>query len=268
MFDTFDARQGVAVDRNHFYAINNFRITKHDKTSGEAILQWDGISDAGPLVHLDSGVVWNGKLYAAHSNYPAWPMASSVEIWDTNTLEHVGSHSFGIDLGSFTWLDRWQGFWWGGFGNYDKVQRGQDHPYGQTINTQVVKMDDDFRVLQRWTLPASILERIAPMSNSGGSWGADGYLYLTGHDHPEIYVVQLPEQGAALQWVSTVLAPEIHGQGLAWDRSGPANTLWGIRKRDRKVFRMQMPEILPGSPLTRIGRLDGVLREGGNFNRE
>ena len=41
-------------------------------------------------------------------------------------------------------------------------------------------MNDAFQILQRWTLPEEILARMTPMSNSGGSWGRDGFLYLTG----------------------------------------------------------------------------------------
>ncbi|WP_299598990.1 hypothetical protein [uncultured Microbulbifer sp.] len=263
-FDTFDARQGIAVDTQYFYAVNNFRISKHRKEDGTPVLQWDGVSEEGPLVHMDSGTVWQGRLYASHSNYPHWPMTSSVEVWDTETMEHVASHSFGIELGSFTWLDRYQGFWWGAFGNYDKVQKGQQESYGATEKTQVVKMDDQFRVLARWTLPRGVLERIAPMSNSGGSWGPDGYLYLTGHDHPEIYVMQIPEQGSELRWVATVMAPEIHGQGIAWDRSSAQRVLWGIRKRDRKVFRMEVPEVTA----RRVSPVMSRIRAAGQFNRD
>ncbi|WP_295802225.1 hypothetical protein [uncultured Microbulbifer sp.] len=241
---TFDARQGVAVDRQYFYAVNNFRITKHARDSGEPLLQWDGESDeTGPLVHLDSGMVWQGKLYAAHSNYPQWPMTSSVEVWDTETMQHQASYSFGIALGSLTWVDRHGGYWWAGFGNYDKIQKGQSHPYGDTGNTRVVKLDDQFRVLEQWTIPEGILQRLRPMSNSGGSWGPDNLLYLTGHDHPEIYVMQLPRHGTELEWLATVSAPEIHGQGIAWDRSSVGRELWAIRKRDRQVFRLQIPQI-------------------------
>ncbi|WP_158970994.1 hypothetical protein [Paraglaciecola sp. L3A3] len=224
--------------------MNSFRITKHQKSDGKAILQWDGGSDeTGPLIHLDSGMVWQGKLYASHSNYPNWPMTSSVEVWDTQTLEHIDSHSFGSELGSFTWLDRYDGYWWGGFANYDKVQKGQAQAYGLTMNTQVVKMDDNFQILSKWTIPTAVLKRFSPMSNSGGSLGPDGYFYLTGHDLPEIYVMALPEFGSELTWIDTIEAPEIHGQGIAWDRSEQGRILWGIRKKDRIVFKMGVPNI-------------------------
>lgn len=243
-FDTFDARQGVAVDAGHFYAVNNFRITRHDLSTGEPQLQWDGISDVnGPLIHLDSGMVLNGRLYAAHSNYPHWPMTSSIEMWDTVTMEHAGSFSFGISTGSMTWVDHYEGYWWAGFGNYDKVQPGQDHPYGETRSTQIVQMDSTFSILRRWTLPEHILERMAPMSNSGGSWGPDGYLYLTDHDYPEIYVMQLPATGSELTWVATVQVPGLNGQGIAWERSADNRILWGILKQDRLVYRIEMPDI-------------------------
>jgi hypothetical protein len=168
-FDASNARQGVAVDGGHFYAVNNYAITRHDKSTGEIVGEWSGRAEGDPLIHLDSLMERDGWLYASHSNYPFYPMTSSVEIWDAATMQHVASHSFGVNLGSLTWLDRHDGNWWAGFANYDKVQRGQTAPYGLTDNTQVVKLNDDFSVLQAWTLPLAILDRMRPMSNSGGS---------------------------------------------------------------------------------------------------
>lgn len=239
--DTWDADQGIAVDRTHFYAIDNTEITKHERATGKPVLQLAG-ADGGPIEHLDSGVVVNGKLYAAHSNYPEWPMESSIEIFDTRTMEHVGAHSFGIYRGSLTWLDRYDGSWWAGFANYDRVQDGMDEPYGQTYNTQVVKLDDDFRVVQSWTIPKTILDKFGLMSNSGGSWGPDGNLYLTGHDLPETYVMALPEAGSELEWLGTVSLEGIEGQGIAWDRTDNKNpTLWGISRDNDEVREFTMP---------------------------
>ncbi|MFG1816165.1 hypothetical protein ACGFIF_20545 [Kribbella sp. NPDC049174] len=98
----------------------------------------------GPFKHLDSGVVVGSKLYAVHSNYPEWPMESSIEVFDTRTMRHVDTYSFGIYRGSLTWLDRHDGAWWAGFANYDEIQDGMTEPYGQTYNTQVVKLNDRF----------------------------------------------------------------------------------------------------------------------------
>ncbi|MBE1612245.1 hypothetical protein [Actinopolymorpha pittospori] len=239
-FDAFDANQAIAVDKKYFYAVNNRTITKHDKATGKPLLQFAGASD-GPIIHMDSGAVVGNKLYVAHSNYDESPMESSIEVFDTETMRHVGTHSFGIYRGSLTWLDRHDGAWWAGFANYDVVPDGESEPYGETYNTQVVKMDNDFQAVESWTIPTQILDRFKPMSNSGGSWGPDGRLYLTGHDLGEAYVMKVPAAGAELEWVATVELPEIQGQGIAWDRSGAKPTLWGISRADSKVISFSVP---------------------------
>jgi hypothetical protein len=243
-FDTVEAFQAVAVDADSFYAISNVRLTRHDKSTGRAMRQ-SGVNSqpSDPLVHLDSGVVLDGKLYAAHSNYPGWPMTSSVEVWNVATMEHIERHSFGVMLGSLTWLDRYEGSWWGAFANYDIVQRGMTEPYGETRNTVMVQFDDDFEVLRSWSLPAEILRRMSPMSNSGGSWGSDGYLYLSGHDDPEIYVMAPPKAGSELDWLATIRLPGLNGQGIAWDRSIEGNFLWAILRSTRQVLKIEMPEL-------------------------
>lgn len=248
-FSAFDARQGVAVDKFHFYAVDSYGITKHLKSNGEPVIQWDGIDEGHVITHLDSGMILNEKLYASHSNYGARPMTSSVEVWETSTMEHVGSHSFGIERGSFTWLDRFSGYWWGAFANYDKIQNGDSEPYGETRNTQVVKMDNNFKVLRSWIIPDHILARMTPMSNSGGSWGPDGYLYLTGHDHGELYVMQIPDSGSILHHAATVIVPDsLQGQGIAWDRTVNGRVLWGISKSKREIYRIDVPEISTPKP--------------------
>lgn len=243
-FDAADARQGVAVDVDHFYAVNNFAISKHDKSTGELVGRWEGRSEGDPLTHMDSLVAVDGELVASHSNYPHWPMTSSVEAWRAADLGHDWSHSFGIYRGSLTWVDRGGGYWWGGFANYDKVQNGMTEPYGRTNRTQIVRFDADWVVAEAWAIPARILDRMRPMSNSGGSWGPDGFLYLTGHDRGEIYVMKLPDAGAELQWIATVKVPVMEGQGIAWDRTVDERILWAISKKDRKVLRIRVPEVI------------------------
>ena len=90
-------------------------------------------------MHLDSAMVMDGKIYAAHSNYPEWPMTSSLEIFDAETMEHVGTHSFGIQWGSLTWVDWHDGHWWMTFANYDRLLGPDKTPYGHKANTLMVK---------------------------------------------------------------------------------------------------------------------------------
>ncbi|MEQ1912093.1 MAG: hypothetical protein ABMA15_24950, partial [Vicinamibacterales bacterium] len=94
-FTVPEANQGVGVDANYFYAVDNTTLGKYDKKTGALVKRWSQ-EKGGPLSHLDGATVIDGKIYCAHSNYPEWPMTSSLEIFDAATLEHVGTHSFGI----------------------------------------------------------------------------------------------------------------------------------------------------------------------------
>ncbi len=229
-FTAPEARQGVAVDDTSFYAIDSRAIARYDKRTGERTGQWEG-RPGGPIIHLDSGVVVDGRLYCAHSNYPGSPMRSSIEIWDAATLTHAGRHDFGVRWGSLTWLDRHDGYWWATFANYDQIVDGKR--YGGKDNTVLLKLDGDWEKVQSWTFPPALLARFGEMSNSGGSWGPDGRLYLTGHDAAEVYVVKLPPSASTLELVETIPAA-IAGQGIAWDRNRPG-MLYGIVRAKRQV---------------------------------
>jgi hypothetical protein len=220
-----DANQGIGVDAGHFYAVDNYSIGKYDKRSGKLVKKWQGVK-GGPIEHLDSAMVMDGKIYAAHSNYPKWPMTSSLEIFDAETMQHIGTHSFGIQWGSLTWVDWHDGHWWMTFANYDRLLGPGKTPYGHKVNTVMVKFSKDLRPVQSWTLPKVVLDKFEDMSNSGGSWGHDGYLYLSGHDPAEIYRMRLPSAGSTLELVD-VIPMNIRGQGIAWDRSDPG-VIYGI----------------------------------------
>jgi hypothetical protein len=231
------ARQGIAADAEHIYPVTDQGIAKLDKKTGKLVAEWKGPKD-GPIVHLDSGAVLDGKLYAAHSNYPQEPMTSSVEVWDVTTMQHVATHSFGIMWGSMTWLDRHDGAWWGVFANYSRVFGPSQRPYGNTYWTTLVKFDDRWQWQQAWTFPQNVLKRAEPMSISGGSWGPDGLLYVTGHDHPELYGLRLPKMGSVLEQVATYPIKG-EGQGIAWDRSDPG-VLWMISRQNKEAIAQRM----------------------------
>lgn len=228
-FPTTEATQGVAVDADHFYAISNRHIGKYDKRSGERVDLWEGDPD-GPIVHLDSGIVLDGRLYCAHSNYPGVPMVSSIEIFDTDTMAHVGSHSFGIFGGSATWVDWAEGHWWVAFGHY--AGRGGVPDQGPAW-TNLVQFDESWRRVAGYVYPTDVVDRFETMSNSGGTWGTDGLLYATGHDEGEVFVLSLPTAGSVLE-LRTTLPVTAEGQGIAWDRGEPG-TLYSIIRSTREV---------------------------------
>jgi hypothetical protein len=226
-----EANQGVGVDDRYFYAVDNQTIAKYEKKTGKLIRKWQGEKN-GSIIHLDSAMLLDGKIYCAHSNYSEWPMTSSVEIWNADTMEHVGNHSFGINWGSLTWVDFYNGHWWMTFANYDKPFGPGKTPYGHKVTTQTVKFSADFQYRESWVLPKAILDRFEDMSNSGGSWGPDGYLYLSGHDPAEIYRMRLPKAGSILELVDAI-PMNIRGQGIAWDRS-ERGVIYGIIRATAK----------------------------------
>jgi hypothetical protein len=226
-----EANQGVGVDDRYFYAVDNQKIAKYEKKTGKLVKKWQGEKN-GPIIHLDSAMLLDGKIYCAHSNYSEWPMTSSVEIWNADTMEHIGNHSFGINWGSLTWVDFYNGHWWMTFANYDRPFGPGKTPYGHKVTTQMIKFSVDFKYLESWVLSKTILDRFEDMSNSGGSWGPDGYLYLSGHDPAEIYRMRLPKTGSVLELVD-VIPMNIRGQGIAWDRS-ERGVIYGIVRATAK----------------------------------
>jgi len=236
-----EARQAVAVDEGFYYVIGHHIIGKYDRETNRRVALWEG-PEGGAIHHLNSGVIVDGRLYCAHSNYPGIPMTSSVEIWDAETLEHVASHSFGAVGGSLTWIDRHDGFWWAGFAQYtgEKAEPGRDPSW-----TQVVQLDERWQRLQGWVFPPDLVEKFRPMSNSGASWGPDGLLYCTGHDNHEVYAMRLPQLGSTLELVKVVPVASF-GQGIAWDRTpGTGRALWGIVKARAEVVVTPMESISP-----------------------
>jgi hypothetical protein len=135
-FPAPEANQAVGVDDRYFYAVDNQAIGKYDKKTGKLVKRWQGPKE-GPIIHLDSAFVMDGRIYCAHSNYSAWPMTSSLEIWDAATMEHIGNHSFGINWGSLTWVDFHDGHWWMTFANYDQPYGPGKTPYGYKTATQI-----------------------------------------------------------------------------------------------------------------------------------
>ncbi len=241
-YDVPEADQGVAVDREHFYAVDNSVIAKYAIGTGAFMARW---SDAtgGLIRHLNSCLVDVGRLWCANSNYPARPMASSIEVVDTATLTHVESHSLGVlDEGSITWFDRVAGGWIAGFAHY--TGNGgvpfKDHSY-----SSIVAYDAEWRRRGGWLFPPTVVDRLAPDAASGGAIGPDGWLYLTGHDRPEMYVVGRPAMGPSLVHIATIDI-EAEGQAFSWAQDG-SRTIYVIDRRTHKVRAVAVPA-LPDAP--------------------
>lgn len=209
-----EAKQGAAADATYLFVISNHAIGQYRKTTGERTAGWE-CPEGEPLIHLNAGIVHEGRLYCAHSNYPGVPNLSSVEIWDAATLRHVGSHSLGRADGSLTWIERRGERWLACFVHYGR--KGGEPERGPEWS-RIVEYDEQWREIGGWAFPADLVAHVGARGYafSGGAIGPGGYLYVTGHDQPELYVLAWPEGGPSLRWVATIPIPA-EGQAFGWD---------------------------------------------------
>lgn len=230
-----EAFQGVAVDAEHFYAITNRAIGKYRKDTGARVACWEGDSQ-GPVQHLNSGIVHEGKLFVAHSNFPKMPEESSLEVWEVDRLRFLERHVFPSPPGSLTWIVPEGEGWLACFAHYRKTS--------DPAKTRLLRYDGEWKVQASWAFPTALVERFGNASSSGGALGPDGKLYITGHDAREVYVLRLPEgPDGQLVWEAT-LAIATAGQAFAWDPSNP-RLLYSIERKTREVV---VSELTPLSP--------------------
>ena len=227
-----EARQGVAADATHLYAIGNHSIGKYRKDTGERVAQWE-CPEGRPLTHVNAGLVLGAELFGAHSNYPTVPHRSSVEVWDTATLQHQRSIDLGETDGSLTWIDRRNGNWIACFVHY--AGRGGVPGRGPEF-TRLVELDDNWRPVRRWKLPQDLIADLSGrgFSLSGGAIGPEGFLYVTGHDETKLYVLRFPPERDAMTWIGTIPIPA-EGQAFAWDPVEPG-VIHLILKRARQII--------------------------------
>ena len=238
MYEAPDADQGVAADARHFYVVDNSALIKYEIASGRLIGRWTA-PDPSAVRHMNSCLVEGARIWCANSNYPQTPMGSSVEVFDANTVKHIDSHSLGMrDEGSLTFLDRYRGGWMAGFAHYDG---NGGVPFKNHLFSSVVTFDAEWRSTGGWLFPPTVLERMSPYSASGGAIGPDGWLYLLGHDRPEMYVVARPVMGPAMIHLATIDL-EAEGQAFSWAQDG-SRSIFTIDRRKKLVRRIELPPL-------------------------
>ncbi|MFT4887132.1 MAG: hypothetical protein ACI8V0_001356 [Pseudohongiellaceae bacterium] len=250
-FPAAEAGQGAAADEEYFYAIVNSAIGKYQKNDGALAGQWLG-SRGGLIEHLNSCYAQTDNLYCSNSNFPEVPMASSIEVFDTETMKPIFSMGLGVlEEGSLTWFDHLGDGWIAGFAHYD--ERGglayKDHSYAS-----IVRYDSQWRRQGGWMIPESVIDRMKPYAASGGALGPDGLLYLTGHDLREMYVLAAPFLGPKLIHIATIDI-NIEGQAFAFDKSIDEPVVYGISRPNREVRTFRLPEVpIPDNvqPLTAL----------------
>jgi hypothetical protein len=213
------AVQAAAADEQFAYAISNSKVAQYDRKTGEL----KKIS-TGDAEHLNSGWIWQGKIYCAHSNFPKLPEKSDLRVYDPDTGKLTIHHSFTKSLGSLTWAirDPENKFWWSCFAYYQK----------DNAKTYLAKMDDEFKELQRWSFPEKVVGDWDNASASCGIWDGDTLL-VTHHHFKVLYRLKVPEKGGTLEFVEALSCP-FPGQGIAYDPV--TKGLVGIHRPEKKIL--------------------------------
>jgi len=224
-FPAPEAVQGVAVDESSVYAIANRSIGKYRKDTGERVGGWED-APGGRIRHLNAGIVIEGRLWCAHSNFPQVPEESSIEVWETATMRHVETIPFVKPPGSLTWVDRHEGAWYACFAQYRTT--------GDPANSRIVRLDARWNPVMEWRFPPRLIERFAGYSASGGGFGPGGHLFVSGHDARELYCLDLPRGGGEACW-RTTSPMSAAGQAFSWDRSAEG-VLYAIQRKTKEVI--------------------------------
>lgn len=196
------ATQAAAADNDHAYAISNSKVAQYDRRTGQLVK-----TSVGPAQHLNSGWIRDGLVFCAHSNFPSKPEESDIRVYDPATGKLTIHHGFKNPPGSLTWCirDPKDSFWWCCFAHYQK----------DNSKTILLRMDDSFRELQRWTFPEKVINDWDNASASGAIWDGDTLL-VTHHHFKVLYRLRAPAKGPIMELVEALKSP-FPGQGVAHD---------------------------------------------------
>ena len=218
-FSSKDAHQGVAIDGNHIYVINNKSISKHDKETYNLVDRWVA-SESSAIKHLNGGRVNGDKLICTNS----LKNSNTIEIFKTSSMEHIKSIPIDAD-GYLTWtyVDEYTDNLYGIIAHYKyNMDKSRLVRFDDT--------DDDYKIVRKWRLPQELLDRIRPWSLSGG-FIYNGFIYCTTHDKPEIYKLKI--DGKKLDQVS-IIPINSRGQGIDYDWD--SKELYSINRNEKKVI--------------------------------
>ena len=212
------ATQAAAADDKHYYAISSTTVAQYDRANGKLIAK----GTAADAKHLNSAFVQDGKVYCAHSNYPAKPDESDIRVFDPTTGKLTTFHAFQNPPGSIVWCLVRDKEWWCCFAHY-----GQDN-----AKTLLIRFDKDWKEIARWTFPRKVIDDWDGMSASGGVF--DGDTLLVSHHHFKVlYRLKIPAMPGELEFVEALQSP-YPGQGIATDPK--TNGLIGIDRAKKTVL--------------------------------
>lgn len=234
-----DARKGVVADTEYFFAINTTSISKYDIRTG-IHLKSINFEDHPRIRNLTGGVIVNNRLYVANAPETDKHRQNTIEVF-TKDLVYLYNINVTGNTGSLTWIDYYDGKWWGCFAHFNDQVRytAMVEFYHPNPNLEIIPHQKDlvnWHVKDRWFFPHKVSECFKPYSCMGGSFGPDGKLYVTGNNKNELYVLNF-NQYSPIMALDHTKNVDIEGKGICWDRE--RGLLYGTG-RNESVFIYQI----------------------------
>ena len=210
-----EVKKGVAIDDRYFYTISDSHIEKYGRKTGKKIL-----SKKLPFKHLNGGTFVNGDLVVIN-NPPRNPEHNAIVWIDPKTLGLIDIMPLPQVKGSLTWIDWAWDKWW------------LCDAHGK--NTAIYCFNDDWTLEGYWKLPKEVIKNTKPRSLSGGAWFGE-YLCVSGHDKPELYILELAYDKLQATLLKTIPIC-FDGNGFAFERGKDNTYAWGARGDHHTIVR-------------------------------
>lgn len=204
-----EAKNGVALDGKHFYAISNSCIGKYSRKTGKKVL-----SKQFPFKNISGGTFVNGDLVVINNS----SKSGNILIWlDPDTLDIIDTMPVPQVSGTLSWIDWAWDKWWVCDAFFKKNVK----------ETSIYCFNQDWVLEGYWKLPKSIVNEIKPESLLGGAWFGE-YLCVMSNDNPEMYILELPEHSLYAKLVKKVQVC-FDGRGFALERGKGNVYAWGVQ---------------------------------------
>jgi len=254
-----DAIHGVAIGKDHFYAINTNSISKHDLHHGNLIKQIK-LSDHPRIHHLNDAIMVGKNLFVTNRTENK---KNTIEVFNDDLVYQYHINVLG-NSGVLTWIDYFQKTWWGCFAHIeDKIQytvvvefytsggiigdanslisqetnkfEKKDGNIDKERNSDLIQdtVNVQWGIRNRWYFPSELYEKMNPFSCTGGSFDSKGRLYVTGNKD-EIIILNLYST-SILMSLDYIQETKENVQCVSWDRKN--NILYAVGNKSVFVYK-------------------------------
>jgi hypothetical protein len=205
---------GVAVDKDHFYAINDTSISKHNIVTGDVITQ-TSFENHSRIKHLNSGVVHADRIYVCNNPNDF----NTIEVFNTN-LEHKYTIDIAGNCGSLKAIDYYKSRWWGCFVHteHDGVNTIIAEMYSPSPDLHATDKIHKWTIRNRFHFPDDARKDMCSNNVSGFTFGPRGLVYATVDTTNSLYVMHMSYNTQTMTLDEIISLDGVDGKSIVWDR--------------------------------------------------